>query len=93
MLFEARVDSDGKIAIPHSVIEDLGERRKAALVVQLTERRYARELDRRGISEEEIARISNAQRESRESVIRFLLSEGVLVRRGRRRLKSRRRAR
>ena len=89
LLFEARVDERGMIAVPQSIIEELAGRRKATFVVQLTERRFARELDRRSIGEEEIARITRAQLEGREPVIRFLLSEGALSRRRTRRGRTR----
>jgi hypothetical protein len=43
-------------------------------------------LKNKGVSEEEIERISGFQLESREQVVRFLLSEGALQKKGPKRI-------
>ena len=84
--FEGSLDETGKITIPNHLIGDL-KRNAGAMHVRLTSKALSSELQRHRVSEEEIERMCNMQRESREQIIKFLLSEGALGKRpGRRRV-------
>ena len=75
--FEATVDETGKIALPKAIVKEVGEN---PLHVRLTARSISSELKNRNVSEDEIERIGAIQHESREQVVKFLLSEGALKR-------------
>jgi hypothetical protein len=73
--FEAFIDGKGRIALPN----DLAQRFLGKKVsVRISSNKIVTQLKARGITEEEIDRIVAMQREQRENVIKFLLSEGAL---------------
>jgi len=76
--FKGEIDDDGKIAVPASILSRL---KKGSIHVRLSGNRVASELKARGVTEEEIQRIAATQLESRDQVVKFLLSEGALKRR------------
>jgi hypothetical protein len=89
--FEAQIDGEGKIAVPARLRDHLppGE----TFHVRLTGHPLSANLRKRNIQDSEIRRISDLQLESREQVIRFLLSEGALKNwQGLRRAKAKRRS-
>ncbi len=73
--FETRIDEGGQIYIPDHIAKELGT---DSVHVRLTVKAISSELKQRNVSEEEIARIGNLQLESRDQVVKFLLSEGAL---------------
>ncbi len=73
--FEARIDDGGQIHIPDHIAKELGT---DSVHVRLTVKAISSELKQRNVSEDEITRISNIQLESRDQVVKFLLSEGAL---------------
>lgn len=73
--FEASIDESGKISVPESIAREIGAE---PVHVRLTSKVISSELRRHDVSEEEIARLCNLQLESREQILKFLLSEGVL---------------
>lgn len=79
--FAAEVDEQGRITVPPSVLEQFGDHSSRSLYVRLTGKSVGEALRRRGVREEEIEQIASLQRESREQVITFLLSEGLLHKR------------
>lgn len=79
-VFTARV-RDGAIAVPPGVREALGLPDGTHVVVRLSPAGETAALRRRGITEEEVERISLLQGEPRSRVVRFLLAEGAAVRR------------
>ena len=82
--FEASIGSSGVIALPDDVLKSLkGTARNVH--VRLTANAVGSSLRKRGVDEEEIERISRMQLESREQVVKFLLSEGALGGKSRRR--------
>jgi hypothetical protein len=81
--FEATIDKAGKITLPESVVKEIG---KNPLHVRLTAKSISSELKNRSVSEDEIEHIGAIQLESREQVVKFLLSEGALSRSSIRRL-------
>jgi hypothetical protein len=82
--FEASMDG-GKIAIPDSIIHEIGDN-VGAVHVRLTTKALNSELKDRQVSEDEIELIGAMQLESRQQVVKFLMSEGAL--KGNRRLKA-----
>jgi bifunctional DNA-binding transcriptional regulator/antitoxin component of YhaV-PrlF toxin-antitoxin module len=76
--FTAEVDAHGRITVPASVLEQLGPRSSRSLFVRLTGKSVGEALRKRGVHEEEIEHIAALQREPRDQVVKFLLSEGVL---------------
>ena len=74
--FEAVIGTEGVIEIPRRILRSLPKGRPVH--VRLTTLPLADELRARGIREEEIGRIAALQREGRDRVVAFLLSEGVL---------------
>ena len=79
--FEATIDGSGKITVPGSVAREF-EKTPGAVHVRLTTHALRDELKKHDVGEEEIDRLSSVQLESREQVVRFLLSEGVLRKSG-----------
>lgn len=75
--FETILDRSGKIVVPERVFEEFG-RIGGAIHVRLSVKVISSELNARNVSEEEIERIASIQRESRDQVVKFLLSEGIL---------------
>jgi bifunctional DNA-binding transcriptional regulator/antitoxin component of YhaV-PrlF toxin-antitoxin module len=75
--FEALIDGDGKITVPAELREHFAGKK---LHVRLNREEVSTELKERDVTEEEIERISSVQLESREQVVKFLLSEGALKR-------------
>jgi len=81
--FEGVVGAGGTLAIPGECLESLGIQKGERLHVRLTHRRLNSALQKRGVTEEEIERISKLQFESRAQVVKFLLSEGAMSRKQR----------
>lgn len=77
--FEARVESSGRIMVPEGIARGL---RKRYVHVRLTTDPIDHQLRKRGVSGEEVERITAMQLASREQVVRFLLSEGTLKKSG-----------
>lgn len=74
--FEARIGDDGKIAVPDELRKSLAGKR---LHVRLYSEEVSAPLRSRGVTEEEIDHIADAQLEAREQVVKFLSSEGSLA--------------
>ncbi len=89
--FTANVGERGEIAIPYTLVEDYGLKPGTRVHVRVTDHALSERLNERGITEEEIQRIAALQLESREQVVKFLLSEGALVKNAPRRRKTARR--
>jgi len=89
LLFETVMAADGSVRFPPEISR--GFRAGERIVIRVQSAPLARELAARGISDEEVQKIASRQLESRERVLRFLLSEGALAR-PRRRLRRSRRA-
>ena len=83
LAFEGVVSSGGTIRLPEKVLRVFPGGRGAKVHVRVTGRRVSIELQALRVSEEEIERIAGLQRESRDHVERFLLSEGSLGKRSR----------
>lgn len=77
--FESSIDGHGRITIPPLILAQLGKASRP-LRVRLTSKVISSALQRRDVNEEEIERIAALQLETREQVVRFLLSEGALRR-------------
>lgn len=73
--FVARIDGRGNIAVPPELARRFAGKR---VHVRLNNREVAAELKARNVTEEEVDRIADVQRESREQIVAFLLSEGAL---------------
>ncbi len=77
--FDGEIDESGKIAIPEGFAKEI-KGSSGTIHVRLTSKVISSELKERNVSEEEIERICLVQLESRDQVVKFLLSEGVLRR-------------
>jgi hypothetical protein len=73
--FEATIDQEGKIAVPHELTLRLSGMK---LHVRLSREELVSELHERGVTEEEVEMIARRQLESRDQVVKFLLTEGAL---------------
>ncbi len=73
--FEAVMGNDGTIVVPHGLAKRFVGKK---LHVRLRSEEVASELMEKNVTEEEIERIANIQLESREQVVKFLLTEGSL---------------
>ena len=80
--FEGVVDEHGKIAVPTAVLAGLDRKSRSTLHVRLTSKVISTALSKNNVTEEEIDRIGGMQLETREQVVKFLLSEGTLHRNG-----------
>jgi len=76
--FEGDIGGDGRIGVPGEILERLAHYAGSRLRVRLMPAVIAEALERRNVTAEEVERIASVQLESREQVISFLLSEGVL---------------
>ena len=76
MEFTAKVGRDGTIAVPEETLRQVQSGEKVH--VRLSPIHLNAQLRERGVTEEEVDRISAAQLESRDQVVKFLLSEGSL---------------
>jgi len=76
--FEGTINQHGNIAVPQAVLDDLGGKSREKIHVRLTGRVISSKLRERRVKEEEIERIATTQLESRDQVLKFLLSEGAL---------------
>ena len=85
--FESVIDRDGNIRVPEHLRRVMDETPHAKMHVRLTAHLMNSTLRKKGVSEEEIERIGNLQLESRDQVVKFLLSEGALA--GNRRIRAR----
>jgi len=86
--FETTLDQSGKIEVPEGVSKEL-RKYSGAIHVRLTAKAISSELRARNVNEEEIERISSIQFESRDQVVKFLLSEGALEKSAERKRKQR----
>jgi hypothetical protein len=75
--FEGSIDGRGKITVPRSILAQLGKG-SSSIRVRLTSKVISSALKNKNVGEEEIERIAGLQLESRDQVVKFLLSEGVL---------------
>lgn len=83
--FEGVLEQDGTITVPPEIAERFSD---AKLHVRIEKKEINDRLKKNNVTEEEIERISALQIESREQVVKFLLSQGMLAKRtsgGRRR--------
>ncbi len=78
MEFEGTVDRQGRIIIPDSVLQLLETGRGRRISVRLSRTPVSSDLEKKGVSEEEIERIAALQLEPREQVVKFLTSQGSL---------------
>ncbi len=78
--FEASIEPSGTITVPPDIAREFGKRGRT-LHVTLTANAISAGLKDREVNEEEIERIGAIQLESREQVVKFLMSEGALLRR------------
>jgi hypothetical protein len=76
--FEGTINQYGNIAVPQAVLDDFGGKSREKIHVRLTGRVISSKLRERRVKEEEIERIAATQLESRDQVLKFLLSEGAL---------------
>ncbi len=76
--FEGVLEPDGTIAVPPKIAERFSG---AKLQVRIEKKEISDRLKKNNVTEEEIERISALQLESREQVVKFLLSQGMLARR------------
>ena len=95
--FDAMITREGDIDIPSAFKDALREHAGGFVRVRLTDVAMADALRRKDVGAEELDRIARVQHASREQVVTFLLTEGVLAgkayRGGRRRMpKTRRRS-
>ncbi len=74
--FDARIGDDGTILVPDELRKTLAGKR---LHVRLYSEEVSAPLRSRGVTEEEIDYIADAQLEAREQVVKFLSSEGSLA--------------
>ena len=75
--FETDVDEAGRITLPPDVAGALGKP-SGRIHVRLTAKAVSSELQRRDVYEDEIERIGKLQLETRQQVVKFLLTEGAL---------------
>lgn len=76
--FVGMVGREGSLRIPRALRAELAGRK---IRVRLTPQTVAAKLTAAGVTEEEMERIGALQREAREQVVRFMLSEGALAER------------
>lgn len=72
--FISVVDEHGRIRIP----DDVRRQVESKVHVRLSSVHLAAQLREKGVSEDEVEHLGAVQLESREQVVKFLLSEGVL---------------
>ena len=75
MEFDGEIDREGRISVPASIREQLGN---GSIQIRLSAMGVGAKLDDRGVTEEEIQKIAATQSESRDQVVKFLLIEGAL---------------
>lgn len=75
--FDALIDDDGRITVPAEMAKQFAGRR---LHVRLHREEISAGLRKKDVTEDEVERIARVQLESREQVVKFLLSEGGLKR-------------
>jgi len=75
--FEGVIDEHGKIAVPKALLKRCETGTGGKVHVRLTGTLISAELKDRRVSGEEIEQIASLQRESRDQVVKFLLSEGA----------------
>lgn len=73
--FEGVIDEAGRITVPPGLAKRFASRK---IHVRLHAREIAKNLQKNNVTEGEVEQIANLQLESREQVIKFLLSEGAL---------------
>jgi hypothetical protein len=73
--FDGEIDHEGKITVPASVRRKV---KKGPVRIRLSDMRMEAGLSERGVTEDEIHIITSTQLESREQVVKFLLTEGAL---------------
>jgi hypothetical protein len=80
--FDAVVGKGSLIAIPKEALRSISSGRGKTVRIRLASSHEV--LDRNGVTETEIEEICRLQMESEEQVMKFLFSEGVLKRAGKR---------
>ena len=75
--FEALIDKDGRITVPVEVARQFAGRK---LHVRLHREEISASLREKHVTDDEVERIARVQLDSREQVVKFLLSEGILKR-------------
>lgn len=76
--FDAVVKEGGTIVIPASVLQQLNEGGSGKIHVRVSAPDLVADLKSRDVVEAEVEEISGVQMESREQVLKFLMSEGAL---------------
>jgi hypothetical protein len=74
--FEALIDAEGKLVVPANVVAMLGNIGDGRVHVRITSGALDRRLRSKGITEDELDRIAAMQLESRDQVMKFMLTEG-----------------
>ena len=77
--FESEIDAHGNIRVPAEVLGHFEQPSGVRMHVRLTGYLMSSELRKNGVTEEEIDRIKSLQLESRDQVVKFLLTEGALA--------------
>ncbi len=76
--FTGVLDAEGKIAVPDALRKALAESGARKIHVRLSPLTVNAGLRAQGVTEEEIDHLCMAQLETREQVVKFLLSEGAM---------------
>ena len=76
--FESTISPGGTIRVPEEILRDRPWVEGSKLHVRVTAGVLSEDLKNRLVTEEEIERIGAMQLETREQVVKFLLSEGSL---------------
>lgn len=77
--FDSTIEADGTITVPGEILARARTEFGHKVRVRLLDRKEAAVLRERKIGDEEIESIARLQLESREQVVKFLMSEGALV--------------
>jgi hypothetical protein len=77
--FEAELGDDGVVRIPPALLRNITAGRR--VTIRLTNGSVSSALRNRGVTEEEIEKISVCQMEQRENIVGFLKAEGELANR------------
>jgi hypothetical protein len=73
--FDATIDDEGRIVVPGGVAKRFAGKR---IHVRLSSEEIAAGLQARGVAEDEVEEIVRVQLESRDQVVKFLMTEGAL---------------
>lgn len=78
--FKTEIDREGKVQFSRAVAHELYLKEGSSVTVRIIGGVLSKKLTARDVSDEEVERIGTIQFEDREHVVRFLRSEGALVR-------------